>query len=165
MKSRFAALLLAISSQGAFALPDVTVDDLGLIDLRADQPVVERRYNYPGLGGGNGPAPDCLLLVSGGDRFTGPENGVERLAQELQVFDGDEVLFPSGGQRDLNTLQAEIVDGHLIYHFADLSKFVTGIRVTTKSGASLKSVIDGVGFEGLLALQVVRGCRVLNVQP
>lgn len=160
MKSLCVTLLLLAASQSAFATPEQTVDDLNLIDLLDDAAVVERRYNYPGLGGGEQPNPDCLILVTGSYKFDHPENGLELLRAQVQVFDGDEVLFPSG-QRTLNTLEGVTDQGELAFYFKDLHKFVTGVRVSTKNGLSLKSVVQGIGFQGPVALQVVRGCRVL----
>ena len=162
MKLLIISLALVAASQSALARPDQTVDDLNLIDLRDDAATVERTYNYPGLGGGEQPNPDCLILVLGSDRFAQPENGIEQLKDAISVFDGDEILFPSGGQRDLNTLEPKIEGQILAYYVADLGKFLTGLRVQAKNGQSLKSVVEGIGFTGPVALQVVRGCRVLT---
>ncbi len=160
MKSLCVTLLLLVAGQTAFANPEQTVDDLNLIDLLDDASVIERVYNYPGLGGGEEARPDCLILVTGSYKFDQPENGLETLRDALQVFDGDEVLFPNG-QRTLNTLDGLTDQGILVYYVKDLHKFVTGLRISTKNGQSLKSVVQGVGFQGSVALQVVRGCRVL----
>ncbi len=161
MKSLLISLALVATSQSAFARPDQTVDDLNLIDLRDDAATIERTYNYPGLGGGENPNPDCLILVLGSDRFGQPENGIEQLKDAIGVFDGDEILFP-GGRRELNTLEPKFEGQFLAYYVADLGKFLTGLRVQAKNGKSLKSVVEGIGFTGPVALQVVRGCRVLT---
>lgn len=148
----------------AHAWPDQQVDDLSLIGLSDAPALVERRFDYPGLGGAGGgfDNPDCLLLVTGA-RTHPSDDALEQLRNAIQVFDGDEILFPSSGARDLNLLPGRIVDERkLVFDVQDLGKFVTGLRITSRGDETIGSVVARLGISGPVALQVVRGCRLLG---
>lgn len=157
------ALISAIAAPARGAdLP--IIDDLGMIDLRQESQIDARAFNYPGINGPNGfDNPDCLITVTSMDLFSVPDQAFERLRDGLQVADGDGVLA-AGKRGAVNILEGQLVGrNRLVFYIEDLGKFVTGLRVTTRSGDTLRRLADRVGLTGTLALQVVRGCRVLGV--
>ena len=161
--SKFLTLSAAIALVGSARAAERTwIDDLDLIDLRADVAVVDNTFNYPGINGPTGfDNPDCLALVTSGNF---PEGSIERLSTRIQMFDGSGILFGPPSE-DVNELQPELRGRErLVYHIVDLSRFLTGLRVAARNGVSLhQAVVSAFGgsYKGLVALQIVRGCRTL----
>lgn len=167
MKMHLLSLVFLPLGHTALAGSHNYVDDMSLIDLRDDAAVINRTYPYPGMADLNGaPSADCLILVTGSGRMAQPD-GADLLKDAITVFDGDDIIVPGGEHRTLNTLDPQIIGGSfpLVYYFKDLSRYLTGVRVATKDGRPLATVIDDIGFEGPVALQIVRGCRVLPTVP
>jgi hypothetical protein len=157
----FVLMTLTISS-AALARSNSVVDDLGIIDLKSNAASLKFDYNYPGINGPNGfDAPDCLMFVSSGVWTQLPEDALAKLAAGLKLTDGSGNMFPGG---DINPLTPVLTDRSLVYYIVDLSKFVTGIEVSTQNGASLKALVKsvfGVNYPHFVGLQVVRSCRLV----
>jgi hypothetical protein len=156
-----ALMVLSISSV-SFAHSNPLIDDLGIIDLKSDTQAARFNYNYPGVNGPGGfDAPDCLMFVSSGVMFQVPDDALTKLATGLKLTDGSGNMFPGG---NINILTPVLTERSLIYYVVDLSKFVTGLEVSTQNGASLKTLVEsifGVDYPHFVGLQVVRSCRLL----
>ena len=146
----------------ALAQSNPLIDDLGIIDLKSDAAALKFNYNYPGINGPGGfDAPDCLMFVSSGVIFQLPDDALTKLAAGLKLTDGSGNMFLGG---EINPLSPILTERTLVYYIADLSKFVTGLEVSTQNGASLKALVEsifGLDYPHFVGLQVVRSCRLL----
>jgi hypothetical protein len=147
----------------SFAQSDLLIDDLGIIDLKSGASSLKFRYNYPGMNGPDGfNAPDCLMFVSSGVDFELPDGALQQLAANIKLTDGPGHLIPVS---EINILTPVLTDRTLVYYFRDLSKFVTGLEISTQNGSSLKAALEqifGADFPHFIGLQVVRSCRLLQ---
>lgn len=154
--------LMALSfSSVSFAQSDLIIDDLGIIDLKANSASLKFNYNYPGMNDGGFSATDCLMFVSSGVDFQLPDDALQKFAAGLKITDGSGNLFPGG---EINLLTPVITNRRLVFYIIDLSKFVTGIEVTTQNGSSLKALVEsavGADYPHFVGLQMVRSCRLL----
>ena len=162
MRTLFFLTVLSLSSS-AFAERSINsqIDDRGIINLRTAAASLSYRYNYPGMDSGGTDSPDCLTLVTNGARVGGlSESDLELFASEIVVTDGGGIL--SRNQNGVNILPARIGVASLQYGLVDLSKFVTGIRIETKSGQSLNQVVRniiGKDPQNFVGFQLLRGCK------
>jgi hypothetical protein len=156
------AIITITVSSPSLARSNAVIDDLGIIDLKSGAATLKFDYNYPGINGTGGfDAPDCLMFVSSGVWSQIPEDALTKLAAGLRLTDGSGNMFPGG---NINPLAAVVTDRALVYYIVDLSKYVTGIEVSTQNGSSLKALVRsvfGANYQHFVGLQVVRSCRLL----
>lgn len=154
--SALSVTLLSIS--GALAAPSQIVDDLDIINLRVAANSIQKEYHYPGLDPKKRwDSPDCLVLIY--DKGEVEYRQIERLIAQIEVADGDEILF-GGEERTRNPLNPRIAREHIVYPIRDLSRYVTGLEVRSKNGKSLRSIVSSTVGDAFVGLQVLRKCRV-----
>lgn len=161
MKKFFVAALLVTGST-VFAQRGV-LDDNKIIPLNdIATSTMSFRVNYPGIGEilRNGQlintynTSDCLAAMSSATPFT--EKLAAELIDSLNLDDG--LINPV-------RLQAQIIQGTPVFFIANLSFYVTDLKVSSVSGKPIQDVIREI-FGDLAAagvrLEYSRGCRILG---
>lgn len=141
MGKQFLTALLSILSFGSTlsaAEWPATLENGGLVNINVAKSSVIVNVNYPGLGN----RPDCVTALSDGDPI-GWQFDLGKLVPLLVLEDGDGVLFPDPNRR-INALSRTIDSAAVLglnYNFVDVGTYVTGLRIRTVDGRTLRQAL------------------------